>query len=198
MHIASYGHLYASALLMSPTLCAKGDADAYLSSDALSNALSVHADVVRLAIFGHTHMDELHLVGTKGAEVPMKIIPSISPVEGNTPSVTVAKVDPASATLTDYTTYIASNTTGVNTTWTREYSFDEAYGETSFTAKALDDLIGRFRADTAGTSAESLAYQTHFYKGHTPIPLGPFWEGYVCSLDRATPDAFKSCACGGK
>jgi len=184
--------------LMNPTLCTKGDADAYLSSDALSNALSVHADVVRLAIFGHTHMDELHLVGTKGAEVPMKIIPSVSPVEGNTPSVTVAKVDPASATLLDYTAYIASNTTGVNTTWTREYSFDETYGETSFTAKALDDLIGRFRADTTGTSAESLAYQTHFYKGHTPIPLGPFWEGYVCSLDHAIADGFKNCVCGGK
>jgi sphingomyelin phosphodiesterase acid-like 3 len=184
--------------LMNPNLCTKGDLDAYLSSDALTNALAAHADVVRLAIFGHTHMDELHLVGTKSAQVPMKVIPSVSPVDGNTPSVTVAEIDPASAALMDYTAYIASNTTGVRTVWTKEYSFGETYGESSFSAKALDDLIGRFRADTTGTSTESLAYQTHFYKGHTPIPLGPFWEGYVCSLDHATADGFKSCACGGK
>lgn len=187
-----------AALAKGIALCTGGDVEGYLSSDALVNLLTSHADVVRLALFGHTHMDELHLLGSKENEVPMKVVASVSPVDGNTPSFTVAKVAPASAMLMDYTVYTASNTTGVATTWTKEYAFSETYGETSFSSKTLGDLIGRFRADTSGTGAESLAYQTHFYKGHSPIPLGPFWQAYVCSLDHATGEGFKGCVCGGK
>jgi sphingomyelin phosphodiesterase acid-like 3 len=187
-----------SALAKGIGLCASGGVEGYLSSDALADSLTNHADVVRLALFGHTHMDELHLLGSKESGVPMKVAASISPVDGNTPSFTVSKVAPVTAVMTDYTVYTASNMTGVGTTWSKEYAFDETYSETSFSAKALDDLIGRFRADTSGTSAESLAYQTHFFKGHAPIPLGPFWQGYVCSLDHATGDGFKACVCGGK
>jgi sphingomyelin phosphodiesterase acid-like 3 len=178
-------------------MCGSG-AETYLSSDALATALTSHADTVRLALFGHTHMDELHLLGSKDAGVPMKVVASVSPVDGNTPSFVVSKVAPASATLTDYTVYEASNTTGVGTTWAKEYAFDDAYHESSFSPQTLNDLIGRFRADTAGASAESQAYQLHFFKGHAPMALGPLWEGYVCSLDHATADSFKACVCGGK
>ena len=186
------------ALANANGLCAGGDVDGYLSSDALGNALVSHADVVKLALFGHTHMDELHLLGSGDAGIPMKVVPSISPVSGNIPSFTVGKVAPSSAMLMDYTVFEASNTTGVNTAWPREYDFDETYGESAFSAKALADLIGRLRADSFGTGTESLAYQTYFFKGHTPIPLGPLWYGYVCSLDHATGKGFRSCACGGK
>jgi sphingomyelin phosphodiesterase acid-like 3 len=187
-----------SALARGIGLCASGSVEGYLSSDALANSLTSHADVVRLALFGHTHMDELHLLGSKEAGVPMKVVASVSPVDGNTPSFTVGRVAPASAMLTDYTVYTASNMTGIGTTWAKEYAFDETYGETSFSAEALGDLIGRFRADTSGTGAASVAYQTHFFKGHAPIPLGPFWQGYVCSLDHSTGDGFKVCVCSGK
>jgi sphingomyelin phosphodiesterase acid-like 3 len=186
------------ALLNETALCSSGDVEAYLSSDALANALTAHADVVHLALFGHTHMDELHLLGTGDAGVPMKVVASVSPVSGNTPSITVAIVATASAGLIDYTTFIASNVTGVDTTWTKEYSFDETYGETSFSAKTLADLIGQFRTDTAGTGTKSVAYQSHFFKGHAPIPLGPLWEGYLCSLDHPTGDGFKACVCDHK
>jgi sphingomyelin phosphodiesterase acid-like 3 len=179
-------------------LCAGGEVEGYLSSDALANALVSHSDVVRLAIFGHTHMDELHLLGNGDAGVPMKVVASISPVSGNTPSFTLGKVAPSSALLMDYTVFEASNATGVDTVWSREYNFKETYGVDAFSAKALADVIGHLRADTSGTGAESLAYQTHFFKGHSPIPLGPLWEGYVCSLDHAKGDGFRTCVCGGK
>jgi len=179
-------------------LCGGGEVEGYLSSDALANALVGHADVVKLALFGHTHMDEIHLLGSGDVGVPMKVVASISPVSGNIPSFTVGKVAPSSALLMDYTVFEASNTTGVGTTWPKEYNFNETYGEPEFSAKAVADLIGHLRADTSGTGTESLAYQTHFFKGHSPIPLGPFWEGYVCSLDHGTGDGFRTCVCGGK
>jgi len=187
-----------AALANAATLCTGGEVEGYLSSDALANALTSHADVVKLALFGHTHMDELHLLGSGDAGVPMKVVASISPVSGNIPSFTVSKVAPSSAMLIDYTVFEASNTTGVDTTWPKEYSFKETYGEDAFSAKTLADLIGHLRADSFGTGQESLAYQTHFFKGHSPIPLGPFWEGYVCSLDHGTGVGFRTCVCGGK
>jgi len=186
------------ALANAGTLCTGGAVEGYLSSDALANALVSHADVAKLALFGHTHMDEVHLLGSGDAGVPMKVVASISPVSGNIPSFTVGKVSPSSALLIDYTVFDASNTTGVDTTWPKEYDFKETYGEPAFSAKAVADLIGHLRADTSGTGTESLAYQTHFFKGHSPMPLGPLWEGYVCSLDHATADGFRSCVCGGK
>jgi sphingomyelin phosphodiesterase acid-like 3 len=179
-------------------LCTDGGAETFLTSDALANLLASHADVVRLAIFGHTHMDELHLLGSKAAGVPVKVVASITPVDGNLPSFTVGKVAPASATLMDYTVYMASNTTGVGTKWAREYGFDETYHEAGFTAAALGDLIGRLRADTAGGSAESEAYQRYFYKGADGFGMGPIWEAYVCSLDQPTAEGFKACVCGGR
>jgi sphingomyelin phosphodiesterase acid-like 3 len=187
-----------AALANAMGLCTGGEVEGYLSSDALANALVGHADVVKLALFGHTHMDEVHLLGTGDAGVPMKVVASISPVSGNIPSFTVSKVAPSSAMLMDYTVFEASNSTGVDTTWSKEYNFKETYGENSFSAKAVADLIGHLRADTSGGGTESLAYQTHFFKGHSPIPLGPLWEGYVCSLDHGTADGFRSCVCGGK
>jgi sphingomyelin phosphodiesterase acid-like 3 len=187
-----------SALAMGSALCAKGSPESFLSSDALTNALTAHADVVRLAVFGHTHLDELHLLGDKGSEVPVKVVGSVSPVDGNTPSFVVAKVAPASATLVDYAVYDASNTTGIGATWAREYDFEETYREPNFSAKSLDDLIGRFKADSAGSSAESLAYQRNYLKGFPINQMGPFWRSFVCSLDHSTAAGFKACVCGGR
>ncbi len=181
--------------------CAAGgkSVTTFLYSDALAEALESHADVVTLTIFGHTHMDELHLLGEGKSAVAMKVVSSVSPVSGNLPSVTIGSVAPASAELVDYTVYVASNRTGVGTAWTKEYGFDETYHEPAFTAAALADLIGRFRSDLPGTSAETQAYEQHFFKGGglAALALGTYWQGYVCSMDHPTAEGFKACVCGG-
>jgi sphingomyelin phosphodiesterase acid-like 3 len=187
-----------SALSAGRSLCSKGDVEQFLSSDDLTNVLTAHADVMRLAVFGHTHLDELHVIGDKGSEVPVKVVGSVSPVDGNTPSFVVAKVAPASATLVDYAVYNASNRTGIGTAWTKEYDFGQTYHEPNFSAKSLDDLIGRFKADSAGSMAESLAYQRSYLNGFPVNQMGPFWQSFVCSLDHSTAAGFKACVCGGK
>jgi len=118
-------------------------------------------------------------------------------VDGNLPSVTVGKVDAGSATLTDYAVYSASNGTGAGTTWAKEYAFDETYHEPNFSAKSLGDLLGRFHADSSGSSAESQAYEVHYFKG-SPAELSSSWAPYVCSLNHPTASGFKACACSGK
>jgi sphingomyelin phosphodiesterase acid-like 3 len=192
------------AMTAGKAFCASGGTTGvsmFLYSDELADVLESHADVVTLAIFGHTHMDELHLLqandAAKGTGVPIKVVSSVSPVDGNLPSVTVGRVLPASAQLVDYSVFVASNATGVSTTWAKEYSFDETYRETAFTAASLEDLIGRFRADLPGVTPETQAYIQHFYKGGgmPALALGQYWQGYVCSMDHPTAASFKSCAC---
>ena len=187
-----------STLMKSATLCSGGDAVSYLSTDKLAGALTAHADIVRLALFGHTHMDELALLGSGAAGVPVKVVASVTAVSGNTPSFTVGQVQPKSATLMDYSVFMATNQSGVGTKWDFEYRFGETYHEESFTAKSLDALIARFSADSAGSSAESQAYQKYFFKGASISELGPYWAGYVCTLNHTSAADFKTCVCKGK
>jgi len=184
----------ASSLAKRHELCMTGAAEEYLATKDLSNVLEKNADIVKLAVFGHTHFDEMHLLTSNGAGVPVKVVASVSPVNGNNPSVTVGKVASAAAELMDYTVYVASNGTGVGTTWTKEYGFGETYHEVGFTATNLADLIGRLHADRDGVSSESQAYQKYYYNGAAMTMPGP-WAGYVCSLDHPTAEGFAACAC---
>ena len=187
-----------NTLIKGAAICSGGNATTYLSTDKLANALTAHSGIVRLALFGHTHMDELALLGTATAGVPVKVVASVTAVTGNTPSFTFAQVSPSSATLMDYSVYIASNQSGIATKWALEYSFGTTYHEPSFTPSSLNELIARFSADSSGTSAESQAYQTHFFKGAPISELAPFWSGYVCTMNHTTTSDFKSCVCKSK
>ncbi len=77
--------------------------------------------------------------------VAVKMVASISPVDGNNPSFTVAQIDPESAKLKDYKVFAASNQTGVDTTWAEEYDFDKSYNQAEFSAASIKKLIAGFR-----------------------------------------------------
>jgi len=126
-------------------VCAGDAPTLFLSSDSLGSTLAEFGDVVQLAIFGHTHMDEMRLLepakaqdgsGT-GTAVALKMVPSISPVDGNNPSFVVARVNTATATLRDYRVIAASNQSGVDTKWTEEYAFGKAYAKPDFSASSV-------------------------------------------------------------
>ena len=127
----------------------------FLSSDKVANLMVEYADVIRLGIFAHTHMDELRLLGPDDSQpqaggehrVAIKIVPSISPVDGNTPSFTIARVDVPSAVLENYDVIQASNKTGIAATWTREYDYAETYHEAQISSSNVNELIEKFQAD---------------------------------------------------
>jgi sphingomyelin phosphodiesterase acid-like 3 len=202
-HVWVLGHLPPAvnpdaSLSGTDSFCTSGKVVRFQTTEDLAKQLGSHADTVKLGIFGHTHMDELHLLRDGSSAVPIKVVASLTPVSGNLPSFTVAMVDPTSATLTDYVVYEASNATGIRTTWSKEYDFGESYHEASFTPGPLSDLIGRLRVDVEGAGAESRAYQLHFAKGAGGKKLSSSWSGYVCSLDNATAQGFKACVCGAR
>jgi sphingomyelin phosphodiesterase acid-like 3 len=174
----------------------------FLSSEALADALAGFGDVIDIALFAHTHMDEMRLiVPAKGSQdhgpVAIKMVSSISPVDGNNPSFTVGSVDPASGMLTDYRVFAASNKTGVDTQWIEEYDYATAYQEPSFASSSVAHLVAEFKADPGAQSEVSENYLTHYFVGAGELSRGlkPFWPQYVCALMNHTPDAYRSCVC---
>ncbi|MEO6982292.1 MAG: metallophosphoesterase [Edaphobacter sp.] len=175
----------------------------FLSSEELGEILVEHADVVRLGIFAHTHMDELRLLGPEGKGsrasakemVAVKMVASISPVNGNSPSFTVAQVDPASAQLMDYSVFIASNKTGIQATWSKEYMYSQTYGEAAFAPPEVAQLMEDFRRDPDAKTKRSQAFIRYFVAGDTSSLIKPLWPEYVCALSRVTGKGFSDCAC---
>jgi sphingomyelin phosphodiesterase acid-like 3 len=169
----------------------------FLTSDKMTELLIEYADVIRLGIFAHTHMDEMRLLRAEGSEgsVAIKIVPSISPVDGNTPSFTVARVNPALAVLQDYKVIEAPNQTGMAAKWTVEYDYAQTYHEMQFSNSTVKELIAKFKADPGARTAASKAYIRNYYVGDLSLVLSPFWRQDYCALDNYTAKAYASCVC---
>lgn len=184
-------------------LCSGETPDLFLvpeKSARLDAILQQHADVVRLVLFGHTHMDEMRIITPASNEatvvqrVAVKLVPSLSPVNGNDPSFTVAQVE-KDGTLKDYSVFVASNLTGMGTTWSQEYDYADAYYRSDFSASAVTNLIDGFRNDPRAQQPASRAYIHHYFKGKIAGVLAPFWPQYECSLDKLTPQDYTQCVC---
>ncbi len=175
----------------------------FLSSNKLSDLMVEYADVVRLGIFGHTHMDEMRLLtstqtgsqSTDSHSVAVKVVSSISPVDGNNPSFTIARINPNSALLENYDVVAASNQSGIATTWNEEYDFAKTYHETEFSSSTLKKLLEGFAADQTASTAASAAYIRDYFVGDMSSVLTPFWPEYVCALDNQTAKGFAACVC---
>ena len=175
----------------------------FLSSDALADVLTQNADVVRLGLFGHTHMDEVRLLepAGKGGEsngksrVAIKMVPSISPVDGNNPSFTIARVDTSSALLLNYDVIAASNQTGIDTTWGLEYDYSKTYHASQFSPATVSKMVDKFKKDHAAKDSESAAFLRNYVVGDKSPFLKPFWPEYTCALDNHTAEGFTKCVC---
>ncbi len=161
--------------------------------DPLTDTLLGAADVIQLAIFAHTHEDEIKLLEKQPnqAAIPVKLVPSISPINGNLPSITVADIDPASATLIDYKVIAGSQTVP----WKQEYDYADDYGEASFSAAAVRDLVTKFAADSSGKDQASQNYIHNFLTGKRTSLLSLAWPAYVCTMTEETSTGFSNCAC---
>jgi sphingomyelin phosphodiesterase acid-like 3 len=196
-HIPPGVDLYTTATKMID-VCGGRSPVMYLSTEKMTDVLVDSGDVIELAIFAHTHMDETHLLrndGQSGKSVAVKMVSSISPINGNHPSFTVAQIDPSSAALKDYKVFAASNQTGVNAAWSEEYDFARSYHEAEFTSTSVSQLIAGFAADPGAKTQASQNYIGDFSAGSYSSILQMFWPEYVCTLSNHTQQAFKACVC---
>lgn len=169
----------------------------FLRSEALGDTIAEFSDVVRLAIFAHTHMDEIKLLeDAQGGAVPVKLVPSISPINGNDPAFLVAQILPRTATMKNYTVFAAANAQG--TAWAREYQYSEAYGLPDFSAASVQKLTSDLIADRTGEDQESRNYERYFLAGggtFATLGLQRLWPAYSCSLQKRDAADFHSCMC---
>jgi sphingomyelin phosphodiesterase acid-like 3 len=200
-HIPPGVDVHASALKPGD-VCGKKGPKMFLGSEKIAEELAGNSDVIQLAVFAHTHMDEMRILrpesgseaGT-GTGVAVKMVSSISPINGNAPSFTIARVDPSTAALVDYTVIAASNATGVDTAWKEEYDWGKTYHEGGFSAASLSKVIAGFKADPVGKTEASRDYMHHFFSGNDSLLLGLVWPQYVCGLWNDSAEAYKACAC---
>jgi len=212
-HIPPGVNVYATARKFT-NICAGGKPQMYLASEDLAAAIDAYADVVTLAIFGHSHSDELRLLQSDSNPnpnpkpgptdpaiplkpgVPVKIVGSITPVNGNNPTFTLASIDPATATLIDYTVIMASNQTGIDTTWAKEYTYSTTYQEPAFNSAALTHLIAEFQADPTAQSPLSQAYVNNYApQSAVGQMLKLVWPQLTCSLNHDSAASLSACVC---
>jgi sphingomyelin phosphodiesterase acid-like 3 len=173
----------------------------FLSSERLAQVMGEYADVIRVGIFGHSHMDEMRLFGQEGegakdGKVAIKMINSLTPWDGNGPAFTVAKVDPTTARLVDYEVMTSSNFSGVDATWKKEYDYAETYHQADFSPDSLKKLIGDFAADRDAHSEMSHAYLANYFVGADQSTLlKPLWPDYVCAMTNHSIKSFAACVC---
>jgi sphingomyelin phosphodiesterase acid-like 3 len=183
-------------------VCGGKAPEMFLSSDALPSLLAQFGDVIQLAIFAHTHMDEMRLLranseerGASNPGVAIKMIPSISPIDGNTPSFTVALIDPSTATLADFQVFAESNQTGADASWNEEYDYDKSYKQSDFSAASLAKFVAGFQADQDAVTESSKAYLRNYYVRDRSLELRLFWPQYVCAVSAYNIDDYKNCRC---
>ncbi|MEG9434628.1 metallophosphoesterase [Edaphobacter sp. HDX4] len=175
-------------------LCtAEGKPAMHMPTDLLGDTIARNADVVKLGIFGHTHVDELRLLTGAAGDVPLKNVPSITSIGGNYPSFTIAKLDPQTAELEDFTVISSPDPEG--SSWAKEYTFSEWSGDTGFTPATLRKMIANLEADSSGTTQFSQDYILDWSAGAQRQQLQAIWPGYVCGMNHSHAEDYKSCVC---
>ena len=186
-------------------VCGGKAPEMFLDSSAFADAITDFPDVIRLVLLGHTHNDEMRIYSSALGKIPGKLVPSITPVNGNNPAFTIAQVDPKTATLVDYTVTSASNQTGIDTKWSEEYRYSTTYNLPDFSAASAAKLLGNFTADKNGSTASSEAYERFYFVGGPGIPaslkaaaMRLVWPAYACSIAQVTEADYRHCVCSAK
>jgi sphingomyelin phosphodiesterase acid-like 3 len=188
--------------------------DTYLSNEFFANNLDQYSNNIALMIFGHTHMDEVRVFKTaKGAPVPGKIVPAISPVDGNNPAFIVATINPRTAMMIDYTVYVAGgdmpSILNKETAWTDEYTFSAIYHLPDLSGRSLEKLASSLHDDSTGDAQAIADYQHYYYVNDpfgTPNPLSDAnlasmkrsWPTYACTITQDHAVGFNACVCPAK
>jgi len=177
-----------------------GSPSTFLGSDSFAATLAEFADVIKLALFAHTHMDEMRVFSGPRGTVPGKLVPSISPVNGNNPAFTVAQINPVTATLQDYTVFAATNNSGDK--WVQEYRYSSAYNLPDYSGASAAKLAAGFIADKSGTAPASISYEKFYVSGGGGLVANVkaagmqlVWPTFACSIAEPSKDGYKACLC---
>jgi sphingomyelin phosphodiesterase acid-like 3 len=172
-------------------------ADAY--AGPLYALFAQYREILTLGIFGHEHMDDYRLARDSSGNpiFGVKIVPSITPIDGNNPAFVQLSYNPLAGVISDvstsYLTNLSSATTQAPGVWASEYDFDLTYGQngldTNGVAGAVNDILTQPSAQAA--------FMSHFSSMSTnPIVAITTFLPYGCALDKLTVADYSACYCG--
>ena len=147
---------------------------------------AAHRRTIAGSFAGHTHQDEFRIVTGDF----IHITPSVTPIFGNNPAFEI--VDAArNGRIAGYTAW---NLPNVTLPWVREYSFDGAYGKTTYDTATLTQLAASIDTDAA-TREKYFDYSSSGNTQSTEKALAT-WKAYWCGLTVLTGSDFTTCYCG--
>lgn len=168
-------------------------ADAYASR---VNALfEKNRSILTLGIFGHEHMDDFRLLqDSSGPVFGMKIVPSVSPLDGNNPAFVRFTYDPSAGVISNATTWYLTNLSAASATvpgvWLAEYDFDSTYGQNALDTNGIAGAVSRIL-----TLPSAQAAFVRYYSSSSPKPAASPFSAYGCALDNSTATDYAACAC---
>ncbi len=163
--------------------------------DGFVALVAKYRDVVKVAIAGHTHMNDFRVVTAEGEPVTaVRISPAVTPLFGNHASYTVFKYHRRSGVIEDYATWSLPNRAQAAepSAWVNVDRFSATYGSPDFTPRTVFDLVSKIRA---GDGALRKSYENHFAAGGTSAITSTNWNTYSCAQTALADPQFTACRC---
>jgi sphingomyelin phosphodiesterase acid-like 3 len=163
-----------------------------VTADSQSNITAMFA--------GHTHTDDFRLLPNRGTGGEFVLIdPPISPIYGQNPAFRLVSFK-SDAGLADQSTYYLTNLQAARSdvpgTWTREYSFLEAWQTHSQThsldSSSLNNIYGRIKSDP-----QARAQWLNFLdvsSSHDPVPANGV-QTLDCAIANLDLTSYQACYC---
>ncbi|HEV7590807.1 MAG TPA: metallophosphoesterase [Longimicrobium sp.] len=153
-----------------------------------------YADVIRLHLTGHTHMNEFRVYDTGSGGVADVGVPAVSPIFGNNPGFVSMRLDPTGKAL-DYTAYAF---TGAGSPplpgaggWVALFDFGALYRQSAVTGAAMNSAAALIASD----STVRAAWERNYAGGRTgQNPTSANWQGYWCAIRNLEGPAYAACA----
>lgn len=163
--------------------------------DEFISLIYQYRDVVKMQIAGHTHMDGFKVM-VDGQQTPYNYIhlaPALSPIFGNNPAFQSVLYDPATAAMTDCTTWFMDVARQpADKAWAAEYSFGQAYNRNHIDAKILNETYHQIASD----SIVSKRYIQYYNVSHPASPIdSKNFYAYWCGIGLLQKNGYVTCFC---
>jgi hypothetical protein len=163
--------------------------------DAFHRLASSYRDVLKVAIAGHTHMDDFRVITDGGRPaLAVRISPAVTPLFGNRPAYTLFQYDRADGAVEDYATWSVDNRSHAADpqAWKLRYRFNAQYGQHGFTPENVLALAKTLRTDEG---ALKKAYENNFAAGGKSPVTDANWLTYSCAQVVLAEPQFAACRC---
>jgi hypothetical protein len=163
--------------------------------DAFDHLASSYRDVLKVAIAGHTHMDDFRVVIDRDRPaLAVRISPAVTPLFGNHPAYTLFEYDRAGGAIEDYATWSVDNRSHAADAhaWKLLYRFGAQYGYRGFTPENVLALAKTLRTDEG---ALKRAYENNFAAGGKSPVTDANWLTYSCAQVVLADPQFAACRC---